>query len=133
DDATDLKVAGPLSTGLPPVAVTFDHATDQVLAVSPVATPAPKVALSAARPNPASTRVRLALELADGGDTRVDVWDVAGRRVGTLTAGTLTAGAHALAWDLADEHGTPVRAGVYLIRATQRGAALGTARVVVVR
>ena len=133
DAATDLKVAGPLSTGLPPVAVTFDHATDQVLAVSPVATPAPKVALSAARPNPASTRVRLALELADGGDTRVDVWDVAGRRVRTLTAGTLTAGAHALAWDLADEHGTPVRAGVYLIRATQRGAALGTARVVVVR
>lgn len=133
DDATDLKVAGPLSTGLPPVAVTFDHATDQVLAVSPAGPPAAPMALSAPRPNPAATSVRMTLDLASEGDTRVEVWDVAGRRVRTLAAGSLASGPHALAWDLADDRDTPVRAGVYLVRAIERGALLGTARVVVVR
>jgi hypothetical protein len=133
DAATDLPLAGPLSTGLPPVAVTFDHATDQVLAVSPATSPLPRVGLSAPRPNPAFSNVRLTLDLAAGGETRVDVWDVAGRRVRTLTTESLAPGAHTLVWDLADEQHAPVLAGIYLVRATQRGATLGTTRVVVVR
>jgi hypothetical protein len=133
DAANDVKIAGPLSTGLPPVAVTFDHATDQVLAVPPVATPGPRVALSAPRPNPAAVTVRLTLDLALAGETRVDVWDVAGRRIRTLTAESLASGAHTIAWDLADENHAPIRSGVYLVRASQGGASLGTTRVVVAR
>jgi hypothetical protein len=133
DAAADLKIAGPLSTGLPPVAVTFDHATDEVLAVSPAATPGPRVALSAAWPNPARSAVRLTLDLAAAGETRIEVWDVTGRRVRVLDTRSLPAGAQALAWDLTDDRHTPVHAGVYLVHATQRGASIGTARVVVVR
>ncbi|MFI5370789.1 MAG: FlgD immunoglobulin-like domain containing protein [Candidatus Eisenbacteria bacterium] len=133
DTATDALVAGPLSTGLPPVAVTFDHATDAVLAVSPAPVFVPLAVLTPPRPNPARSPVRLGLTLAAAGVTRTEVLDVAGRRIRVLTTGPMTSGVHELVWDLSDEAGRPVHAGVYMVRVMQGDRPLACARVAVVR
>ena len=128
--ATDLLAAGPLATGLPPVSVTFDLATDRVLG-TPLVAPATGVELSAPWPNPASGAVRLAWTLPRAGEGRADVFDVAGRHVRTLASGVLEAGRHDLRWDLRDEGAQRVQAGVYLVRA-RSGASTLTRQLVVV-
>jgi flagellar hook assembly protein FlgD len=44
------------------------------------------------------------------------IYDLAGRPTHTLAAGRLAAGEHRLTWDLTDERGTPVAAGLYFVR-----------------
>ncbi len=131
--ANDSLIAGPLATGLPPVAVTFDHATDAVLAVPPVARGAETAALEPPAPNPAHGATRITFALARAGATRLEVFDAAGRRVRTLADAPLAPGRHALVWGLESDARTPVRPGVYLVRLTQDGRSLGAARVAVVR
>jgi len=124
----DTHIAGPLDCGLPPYQVTFDAASEQVLAVEEV--PA-RASLSSPWPNPArgSLSVRLALPLA--GAVEVEALDLLGRRVRTLVAGVLPAGSTRCTWDLCDERGRPVPAGIYLVRArTQQGTLTARAAVV---
>jgi DNA-binding beta-propeller fold protein YncE len=133
--ASDALLAGPLDTGLPPICVTFDHATDEVTGVdsSPLAGPVGSgLALRAPWPNPARGPVRLALSLAHDSDAEVVVVDPAGRRVREIVSGAIAAGEHALSWDLADERGRPVAAGVYLVRA-RVGMTTMTRRITVLR
>lgn len=66
-------------------------------------------------PNPFHRETRVLLTLARPGMGRVDVRDVAGRRVRTLLTGPLAAGAQAVAWDGADDAGEPLPSGVYFI------------------
>ncbi|MBI2944260.1 MAG: Ig-like domain repeat protein [Candidatus Wallbacteria bacterium] len=73
-------------------------------------------------PNPArSATGGFALALTQPAVTatvRVEIFDAAGDRVRTLAADGPFAGARqAIAWDLADEDGSPVQNGVYLFRA----------------
>jgi hypothetical protein len=125
----DTHLAGPLDCGLPPYQVTFDAASEQVLAVEegPVG-----AALSSPWPNPArgSLSVRLALPFA--GAVEVEALDVTGRRVRTLAAGELPAGSTTCTWDLRDAHGRPVPAGLYVVRARTPQGTL-TRRATVVR
>lgn len=65
----------------------------------------------AVAPNPVRGEAAIAFTLARDGDARVDVLDLAGRRVATLADGAMRAGEHALRWD-----GAGVRPGVYLVR-----------------
>jgi photosystem II stability/assembly factor-like uncharacterized protein len=88
------------------------------------------LALSAPGPNPARASARLGLELATRSQVGVIVFDAAGRRVRELARGTLDPGFHPLAWDLRDDRGARVRAGVYFIRASD-GSATRTRRLVV--
>jgi len=71
-------------------------------------------------PNPfnPSTEVKLYVP-GDGGqvDLRIDVYDVAGRRVSTLVQGYVTPGWHAVTWEGRDDSGQPQASGIYFLRA----------------
>ena len=47
---------------------------------------------------------------------RLAVYDVAGRRVRDLSSGAKPAGDHAIAWDLRDDSGRQVVAGMYFAK-----------------
>jgi hypothetical protein len=88
-----------------------------------------KLALLAPRPNPAHGPVRFTLELPGSGRVRVDVLDVAGRRVHAEEFAA-DRGARELAWDLASDAGARVRPGLYLVRVRAAGEER-TARILV--
>lgn len=83
-------------------------------------------------PNPALSRASLSFSLGAPGSVRVDVFDVAGRHVRTLRDGTYRGGDHGIEWDLLDDNGGRVAAGVYLWRIASGGNRL-TERAVVLR
>ena len=76
----------------------------------------------AVSPNPASTRVEIALSGSAAISWRVEVLDGSGRRVRWLTRSATPAAR--LTWDLRGENGRRVPSGVYWIRATGPSAAL---------
>ncbi len=79
------------------------------------------LALLAAAPNPAALRTSLSFALMRNETIRLDVLDVAGRRIRTLAHDFAVAGEHTAAWDLRDEAGRRVRPGLYFVRlATSR-------------
>lgn len=92
----------------------------------PGAAPAGRVL--AAAPNPFRAGTDLTWSLAMDADVRLELFDVAGRRVRTLKSGRAAAGAHRAAWDGRDDHGVALPAGVYLAR-LQRGSDTETLRV----
>jgi hypothetical protein len=92
----------------------------------------PATALDAPRPNPARSVATLSFTLARAGEARLEVFDLAGRRVRVLASGSVTAGPHEARWDLRDDAGHTVPAGVYLARLTAP-AATGVRRFVVLR
>lgn len=75
----------------------------------------------------------LRFDLARGADVRLEVFDVAGRRVTALTAADYPAGVHTVSWDGRDDAGRPLGAGVYFVRMRASGAATQTVRVTVIR
>jgi len=78
-------------------------------------------------PNPAASRVSVAFTLPQAQRVSLSVYDLAGRRVATLSEGELPAGRHTVNWNCAAE-----AAGVYLLRLETQGAALSR-RIVVGR
>ncbi len=96
-----------------------------VLLYDPAAQPAPaavgpaaaaELALAAPRPNPARSVARLGFTLPREGPAQLTVHDVQGRRVRTLAGGPRAAGEYAIGWDLRDDGGRRVPAGLYLVR-----------------
>ena len=99
----------------------------------PAAVAPPTLRLASGRPNPFASSITVSFELPrDDADTRLDVYDVAGRRVRTLGSGPHAAGAHAAVWDGRDGAGNVVASGVYLVRLWANGEARMT-RVVKLR
>jgi hypothetical protein len=94
--------------------------------------PIPPPDLSAPFPNPARGPVRFALGLPRVGMSRVEVFDLSGRRVKTLVASIQPAGITRVDWDLRDERGNPICAGIYLVRA-ELGGVTRLRRLVVIR
>jgi flagellar hook assembly protein FlgD len=91
--------------------------------------------IAAPGPNPASfeTRVRVELAAADAGvAATMRVYDLAGRLVRRVETPPLAAGVHQVSWNLTDEHGSRVPAGVYLVRVAA-GTRQSVHRLVVVR
>jgi DNA-binding beta-propeller fold protein YncE len=111
---SDRCVAGPLATGLPPVQIVFDPDSPAIPPAGPVGD---AVTLGLPAPNPARTVVRLDVTLAEPGPVRVDVFDLAGRRVRSLADGGFAARVTPLKWDLRDQGGRRLAAGVYVVRA----------------
>jgi agmatine deiminase len=62
--------------------------------------------------------MRLELVLPHPGPLSVDVFDLGGRRLTTLSRGLFGAGAHMLHWNGADDRGRACPGGMYLIRAS---------------
>ncbi len=82
------------------------------------------LAFSGPIPNPARGSAVFRLALPAAGPARVAVFDLAGRRVRTLTDGHLDAGSTRLVWDGHSEDGTTAGAGVYFARFDGVGATL---------
>jgi hypothetical protein len=72
-----------------------------------------ELALALRSSSPAHTRVTLALALPRTGRTTLAVYDAQGRRVRVLLDGAATPGRRTAAWDLRDDAGRTVGAGLY--------------------
>ena|GEM_PF-1165907 len=83
-------------------------------------------------PNPCRRGTRVHLAIGRPGPVDVAVFDVTGRRVATLLARDLPAGAHEVFWDGSNAAGRAVAPGVYLCRMT-RGRTVDMKKLVVVR
>jgi len=70
----------------------------------------------AAGPNPARGTVSIRYYTPAAANARLEIVDVAGRRVRTLPGVRWTAGWHEVAWDGRDETGQPVGSGAYWVR-----------------
>jgi hypothetical protein len=96
-----------------------------MLPTSPGLFPEPVAAfltLRAAAPNPFRQGTDLGFSLPRASVVRLDVYDVAGRRVARPVDGLhLPAGAHRVAWDGRNGQGAPVASGVYFLRLEAAG------------
>lgn len=101
-----------------------------VLAVAPPVAGGLRFEGIAPQPIRGSGVVRFAL--ARDAETRIEIFDLAGRRVRTLQGGVLPAGGHERAWDGRDQHGLALPDGMYLIR-LEAGAESRVARAVLLR
>jgi hypothetical protein len=106
----------------------LDAGVVQVAGVAWVTVPAPTLALAGARPNPATRELAIAFTLPDASPARLELVDLAGRRIATREVGALGAGEHVV--DPSDGH--PPAAGVYFVRLVRGGRVL-TSRVAIVR
>ena len=83
-------------------------------------------------PNPARGSTVLRFALPRDAVVRLALYDLGGRRVRTLAEGTQSAGEHAVAWDVRDDAGRALGAGLYFARFEAEGRVF-TQRVVAVR
>jgi len=91
------------------------------LDVSPSVLPGPAVSVELSRPEPnparASTRIHWTVPASHAGaDLDLSVYDLAGRRLTTLTSGRAKEGRFALDWDLRAEGQGRVGSGIYFLR-----------------
>jgi len=83
-------------------------------------------------PNPFNPTVTLPFTLAAPGRVRLEVFDLAGRRIATLADGHFAAGEQALTWGGCDGAGNPQASGVYFARLAA-GGLTETKRLVLLR
>jgi hypothetical protein len=83
-------------------------------------------------PNPFRESTEIRFALSHPAALRVDVHDVAGRRVRTLVESHLAAGQHVLVWDGRDDGGAALPSGVFFVRVAA-GGAVRTAPVLLLR
>jgi len=82
-------------------------------------------------PNPAATSVRLAGSRGREGEVRIEVFDVAGKRLATPLDAVTPAGAFQVEYDLRTQSGRRLESGVYLVRLTsEEGVTVRQLRVV---
>lgn len=73
------------------------------------------MALAPLAPNPASNRLVIGLTLANNAPSRLEIFDVSGRRVGVKEVGSLGAGQHMVTFDEAASWPP----GIYFVRLEQ--------------
>jgi len=78
-----------------------------------------RLELSAAIPNPFSSKTQFMIALPKAGNVHVSVYDVLGRSVATLASGRMEAGRHSIQWD--GQRDGNAAAGVYFVRMTFTG------------
>jgi hypothetical protein len=109
----------------------FQNATAWVTRRPPDVTATPRAdagifRLRAAVPNPSRGTVALSFSLGIAADVRLEILDLAGRRVRTLVRGSQFAGEHSTLWDGRDAAGRRVRSGTYIARLASGSAQLVT-------
>jgi hypothetical protein len=90
------------------------------------------LSFSSAWPNPARQSAHWDYAMPQAAHLQVDVFDVTGRHVHTIASGERAAGRGELSWDLYDDRGRPVGAGLYFVK-THVGTMEWTKRLIVVR
>ncbi len=83
-----------------------------------------ELALAPPAPNPARGPTTLGYALPRDASVRLTLYDVSGRRVRGLVDAAQPAGAHEAAWNLTDDRGHAVGAGLYLARLEVEGRVL---------
>jgi len=85
--------------------------------------PAPRFELYSGTPNPFRSSTTLRFDVpSSGGHARLEVYNVAGRRITTLENRWLAGGAHVARWDGTDATGRSVGPGLYFSRLQVDGA-----------
>lgn len=99
---------------------TIDHPlTLQIGGIRLDGVPAPPgsaTILNQNRPNPFNPSTVITFELPQSSRVRLDVFDVAGRRVATVLDRVLDAGPQRAIWSARDDSGRPLASGVYFYR-----------------
>ncbi|OGU00770.1 MAG: hypothetical protein A2W29_13505 [Gemmatimonadetes bacterium RBG_16_66_8] len=80
-----------------------------------------ELALAPLRPNPAHGELALRYALPAKMEARLEVFDIAGRRVRTLASGVQAPGWHEAKWNGRSDGGDPVGAGIYFVRLKASG------------
>ncbi|MEN8006876.1 MAG: dockerin type I domain-containing protein [Candidatus Krumholzibacteriota bacterium] len=80
-----------------------------------------KYGLSQNHPNPFNPKTEISFSLPTGSAVRLEIFDLAGKKIRTLVDGTYGPGDHTVIWDGTDAAGTTVSAGVYLYSVTADG------------
>lgn len=105
--------------------------TDEITGAPPSTPSRPEYLLASPVPaGPSGTTLRWVASRS--GPVRVTVHDAAGRRIRTLVEGTRPAGSDVAQWDVRDDGGRALSAGVYFAR-LETPAGTSTRRIVVVR
>ncbi len=77
--------------------------------------------LEKAYPNPFNGNVRIEFSLSSQQHLRLEVFDIRGQKIRTLTQGLLTAGHHYVIWDGKDNRARSVSSGIYFLRLLASG------------
>jgi hypothetical protein len=83
-----------------------------------------RIRLLSSFPNPFTASTSIPFFLASSGFAHLAVYDPGGRRVRTLLARPLSSGSYVAVWDGLGETGSPVAAGVYVLRLAIPGEAM---------
>jgi subtilisin family serine protease len=105
--------------------------TQNVTSVEPTSTPA-GVSLGGAWPNPFAINTTIGFSISQAGPVRLSLYDVHGRMVRDLIAGTLPAGRHTALWDGRASDGRALGSGVYFA-VLERGGVRTSRRIVLAR
>jgi hypothetical protein len=84
--------------------------------------------LAPCHPNPVLGVANISFGLPTRAHARLEVRDLAGRRVATLVEADLGPGRHEVRWDARDERGAKVPAGVYFYRLIVDGRSIAARR-----
>jgi flagellar hook assembly protein FlgD len=94
--------------------------TEATASVDP-GTSASGLTLSRRGPSPARGPVALSFTLPHAAAVQLAIYDLSGRHVRELSSGVRTAGEHVISWDLHDEAGRAVGAGLYFAQLRTEG------------
>lgn len=112
EDGTLVRIRGDLAVELIATAPGGSKAEAPLLQTEDTA----RTYFRAGTPNPAAGSSRLEFGLAHPASVTLAVYDIAGRRVRTLVAGTLPAGTYQREWDGRDDRGNAVARGIYFVK-----------------
>ena len=87
----------------------------------PGGTPPTELAFYAPRPNPVARQVAFAFDLPEEAPVSLAIFDLGGRRVASITSGTLPAGRYQMPWNAVSDAGPRVAGGLYFARFTTPG------------
>jgi hypothetical protein len=110
-----VKTHSGTTDSIPSVARWVRLGTD-IVGVEPRGDRPPAFVLHRARPNPALRTTTIRFELAAAARVQIEVFDLQGRLVRRLLDAGRPTGEHVQEWNLRDDSGAPLRAGVYLYR-----------------
>jgi hypothetical protein len=82
--------------------------------------------LGAPAPNPTTGQASFTLRLPNRGDVALSVFDVRGRKLGSILNTHLEAGERSVTWNGVDERGVRCRPGLYFVRMTVDGRIVTT-------
>jgi len=104
-----------------------------VLGIEPSAPPLAGIfQLLAPRPNPSRGRSEIRFVLPSARPVKIDLFDVAGRRMRSWVWGGLAVGPHAVTWDGLDESGARAGSGLYFVQ-VRAGGDVGVRKLVLER